>query len=62
VRYLLAQWGSPINRGMVKAIPTVGESDATYNVVGIALTSASSDGDVIEFVSCVPQLHVVVAS
>jgi len=47
---------------MVKAIPTVGESDATYNVVGIALTSASSDGDVIEFVSCVPQLHVVVAS
>jgi len=32
---------------MVKAIPTAGESDTTYNVVGIALTFASSDGDAI---------------
>jgi len=46
----------PIGRGMIKAIPTAGESDATYNVVGIALISASFDGDIIEFVSCVPQL------
>ena len=52
----------PDSGGKVKAIPAAGESDATYNVVGIALTSASSDGDIIEFVSCVPQQHVVVAA
>ena len=52
----------PDSGGKVKAIPAAGESDATYNVVGIALTSASSDGDIIEFVSCVPQQHVVAAS
>jgi hypothetical protein len=50
----------PADGGKVKALPQPTSSSATYNTIGIALTSTASGGGIIEFVSCVPQQHTVI--
>ncbi|MDR2628431.1 MAG: hypothetical protein LBC30_00290 [Puniceicoccales bacterium] len=52
----------PAGNGKIKPLPAPGADDQTYTMVGIALTSATADGQVIEFMSCVPQQHVVKGS
>ncbi|MDR2737381.1 MAG: DUF2190 family protein [Puniceicoccales bacterium] len=49
----------PSDGGKVRALPAATASDATYGVIGFALTSASSDGQLIEFASCIQRQHVV---
>ncbi|MDR1414078.1 MAG: DUF2190 family protein [Puniceicoccales bacterium] len=46
----------PAAGGKVQSLP---EDSGTYNVIGLALTSATADGSRLEFMSCVPQLRVV---
>ncbi|MDR2776494.1 MAG: hypothetical protein LBB17_00390 [Puniceicoccales bacterium] len=52
----------PAGNGKVKPLPTPTANDQTYTMMGIALTSATVDGQLIEFMSCVPQQHVVKGS
>ncbi|MDR2603206.1 MAG: hypothetical protein LBC11_01435 [Puniceicoccales bacterium] len=52
----------PAGNGKVKPLPAAITDDQTYIMIGIALTSATADGQVIEFMSCVPQQHVVKGS
>ncbi|MDR1528132.1 MAG: hypothetical protein LBS22_00905 [Puniceicoccales bacterium] len=52
----------PAGNGKVKSLPAPTANDQTYTMIGIALTSATVDGQVIEFMSCVPQQHVVKGS
>ncbi|MDR2432227.1 MAG: hypothetical protein LBD34_00530 [Puniceicoccales bacterium] len=52
----------PAGNGKVKPLPAPTTNDQTFIMVGIALTSATADGQVIEFMSCVPQQQVVEGS
>ncbi|MDR2778734.1 MAG: DUF2190 family protein [Puniceicoccales bacterium] len=52
----------PAESGKVKPLPAPTTGDETYTMIGIALTAATADGQVIEFMSCVPQQHVVKSS
>jgi hypothetical protein len=52
----------PTENGKVKPLPASTGSDQICTMIGIALTAATADGQVIEFMSCVPQQHVVKGS
>lgn len=51
----------PAAGGKVQSLPPAGDSDITYTMVGIALSSTSTNNGVIEFISCVPQQYTVPA-
>ncbi|MDR2737484.1 MAG: hypothetical protein LBB18_00895 [Puniceicoccales bacterium] len=46
----------PAAGGKVQGIPT---TTGTYSVVGAALTTATVPGEIIEFMSCIPQQHAI---
>ncbi|MDR1457883.1 MAG: hypothetical protein LBI47_03485 [Puniceicoccales bacterium] len=52
----------PAENGKVKPLPAPTGNDQICTMIGIALTPATADGQVIEFMSCVPQQHVVKGS
>jgi hypothetical protein len=49
----------PAENGKVKSLPASSSADQTYTMIGIALTSAATNGQIVEFMSCVPQQHIV---
>jgi hypothetical protein len=49
----------PAGNGKISPLPEPTTGAQTCTMVGIALTPATADGQVIEFMSCVPQQHVV---
>jgi hypothetical protein len=49
----------PVEYGKIKHLLELTADDQTYKMKGIALTSATENDQVIEFISCVPQQHIV---